>query len=1204
MDHTDHDGEWYEKVVEFNMMDCTDHDGNWHLSPNMSSENKMPSLQSLRSCVRRRSDANRSSPFSSLMNWSLTRAAQAFAQRLLRSHGAQEGDQGELPAVLHLQDDARRGGEAHTSQDGNSQVRGSLVPRGDSHVSFDLHDHEPDGVGLSPEEGQRDRRRALHAGEGEAADEAEGQEQGGQEGMDSSGNRSTHVQIPSPGLLERQPGDMYTPRRVHEVPSQSTSTLVVLPSMRKSMGTPGSRSRRVLFDDNCSGAFQCQEASDQCGILPGVSTSSSFPTKAGQHSTPSGPPRQDHDDPWSDWIRADPKGQDDSEVCLSPTRALPVQGSKDGGSTRNATTKEVPRPSSSIRPDRARAPGICRQRRGEALAEGGHGQQVPTEGRQRLVGKSQLGGKHGSMLGKFLSSRFSKFMVFLCMNCCLSPATTMAFGSPDLVAWHNVTENSFNDDSHLTGQTAAGMTCYVYGQSFTRHFANSAAESFGKTQVLTKQDKKMVKDALKVMEIYSPERVTKKAAKYGFTSGGALDLTNGWNFSKKSHQEAALRLIREKQPVLVILSPPCTAFSRLRSLSNFKRNPDIVRQEEAEAIEHVRFSVLIARIQHRAGRGFLFEHPKGATSWSLPSLSQLRDEPGVHTINLDMCRFGLRTSQGLPALKPTMLLTNLEALVNVLGRRCEGFHLKHGPLLAGEAKLAAKYTPMFVDAILRGLRQHVQAWVKFNQTEEDFWEDLEDSVVRHHRVPRRALFTPTGVSGCPSPTSKLTSQRTTKMTFLQGSTQVFSDNWRSAEAPKYAFTKLWKGTTTFQKHEPIVLPPNWRAAANYVVQAAAHPIYEYLTSETALQVDWNAAFPTHKMLGGGPVSSSAASAAAVDEPTTSSMSSRRGLQDQQLAEVAQHPELPQQAEGDEMVVEGEIEDPDTEEETAEGRAKHALRDLKVKPLPTDAILHPEMRRELFRVHRNLGHPSRQVMTRALRHAGAKKEVIEFVKHHFRCDLCDRKQLPSSHRPSKLQTAMEFNSVVGIDIFQVKVPDLGDLLLLNCLCWGSNLQVVELLESKHSETVYEAFAKVWLMHYGPPGLLVSDQGREFLGYFAEKINQLGVPQHFIDARSPWQNGRTEKAGGIFKTRLETVLHEISATTIEEVRAAIYETAMAHNRYYNRAGFTPFQRAFGTLPRLPASLLSDHQIDKEMILESAGDSMQRAWQIREKLLEKLG
>ena len=148
-------------------------------------------------------------------------------------------------------------------------------------------------------------------------------------------------------------------------------------------------------------------------------------------------------------------------------------------------------------------------------------------------------------------------------------------------------------------------------------------------------------------------------------------------------------------------------------------------------------------------------------------------------------------------------------------------------------------------------------------------------------------------------------------------------------------------------------------------------------------------------------------------------------------------------------------------------------------------------------------------------------------------------------------------------------------------------------------MYAAFARAWLAHYGPPGLVIADQGREFVGReFADRLGHLGVPVHYISARAPWENGRTERAGGIYKSRLETAIHEVGGVTSEEeFKTAISETSMMHNRYYNRSGYTPYQRAFGTLPRLPASLLSDDKIDKQLILESGEDAMKRAWRIRE-------
>lgn len=118
-----------------------------------------------------------------------------------------------------------------------------------------------------------------------------------------------------------------------------------------------------------------------------------------------------------------------------------------------------------------------------------------------------------------------------------------------------------------------------------------------------------------------------------------------------------------------------------------------------------------------------------------------------------------------------------------------------------------------------------------------------------------------------------------------------------------------------------------------------------------------------------------------------------------------------------------------------------------------------------------------------------------------------------------------------------------------LCWGTNLQFVEILEDKRAETVYQTFVKAWVARYGPPTLMVVDQGNEFREPFASKVGEMGIQMHTIDVRSPWQNGRTERAGGLFKARLESVLRETTATSEEDID----ETCAMHNRFYNRSGY---------------------------------------------------
>jgi len=205
-----------------------------------------------------------------------------------------------------------------------------------------------------------------------------------------------------------------------------------------------------------------------------------------------------------------------------------------------------------------------------------------------------------------------------------------------------------------------------------------------------------------VSEVYSPPRVTRSARQSGLMAGSALDLTEGWDFRRKSDRKAARRLISLEDPQLLILSPPCTVWSRLRSLSDNKRNPRVVESEKREARVHLRFAVELAVMQHCRGRGFLFEHPLGADSWKEHELNALTKLPGVIKLHVDMCAFGLRidgtigsmsttrhsgSQQGLLSQKPTGLVTNIPELAHHLDKKCSKDHI-HCHLLGGTARHA------------------------------------------------------------------------------------------------------------------------------------------------------------------------------------------------------------------------------------------------------------------------------------------------------------------------------------------------------------------------------------------------------------------------------------------------------------------------------------------------------------------------------------
>ena len=90
-----------------------------------------------------------------------------------------------------------------------------------------------------------------------------------------------------------------------------------------------------------------------------------------------------------------------------------------------------------------------------------------------------------------------------------------------------------------------------------------------------------------VSEIDSAPRVAdmaRRQPRLGAIPGVSLDLTgtdeqgNPWDFNLKEQWEKAERIIDEQQPLLLIGTPMCTAFSNIQNLSKAKRDPEVVRR--------------------------------------------------------------------------------------------------------------------------------------------------------------------------------------------------------------------------------------------------------------------------------------------------------------------------------------------------------------------------------------------------------------------------------------------------------------------------------------------------------------------------------------------------------------------------------------------------------------------------------------------------
>jgi hypothetical protein len=180
-------------------------------------------------------------------------------------------------------------------------------------------------------------------------------------------------------------------------------------------------------------------------------------------------------------------------------------------------------------------------------------------------------------------------------------------------------------------------------------------------------------------ELYSVPRVLPVVMQYLGLDGQilSLDIHTGWDFRQSASQSLSLQILQTWNVLVVILSPPCTAFSVLQELWNFPR----LSAEKVKHIWSIGMTFLIhamnaAQLQLNSGRYFIFEHPAGATSWKQPCVQKISMQPGVFVIQFDQCMLGLVTKvDQIPTRKRTKIMTNIPALVKLLSvYKCDRSH--------------------------------------------------------------------------------------------------------------------------------------------------------------------------------------------------------------------------------------------------------------------------------------------------------------------------------------------------------------------------------------------------------------------------------------------------------------------------------------------------------------------------------------------------
>ena len=110
--------------------------------------------------------------------------------------------------------------------------------------------------------------------------------------------------------------------------------------------------------------------------------------------------------------------------------------------------------------------------------------------------------------------------------------------------------------------------------------------------------------------------------------------------------------------------------------------------------------------------------------------------------------------------------------------------------------------------------------------------------------------------------------------------------------------------------------------------------------------------------------------------------------------------------------------------------------------------------------------------------------------------------------------------------------------------------VFLLWTRLLKTVAKCVAERWIQYFGPPLVIIADQGKEFVGTQFKEFTNANSILHIIDVTAPWQNGRTERHGDIYKKIFERARWLHSPSSSVALQRLAMECNAAKNRLSNR------------------------------------------------------
>ncbi|CAE8632217.1 unnamed protein product, partial [Polarella glacialis] len=608
----------------------------------------------------------------------------------------------------------------------------------------------------------------------------------------------------------------------------------------------------------------------------------------------------------------------------------------------------------------------------------------------------------------------------------------------------------------------------------------------------------------------------------------------GWNLNSKSGARTWLNAVDRFKPLLTIVAYPCT----LRCI--FNRNINYRgREEELEALkstEDVMYWTAIHTIhkQLAGGRFFLLENPPGSDLWNEQPVQEILALSDIGTGIGELGEYGATNSVGEPIRKKVRWASNNQDILDAVTHRDRANLRSYVKIEGKETKLSQQYPVALTDGILGAL----QNLAKQRDTH------------RFQLVPPQRKFPRSVACGEWDRTLTVNEPHQTFYTDFVRDNAVWLGVMQEVER---RFTMVSHRGIELGDTDPLTLQIRalipWEVTKLQIARAPAArrmPVMPYTHRGAVL------------LYSDGTLETESEDLAAISFP-------RQKFNKPVSFALLFYGSAPTD---DELLPEPETIDRGTVS------YKHTTgADISFPGLPS--TIGKDIQQVVARIHVNTGHPDPRDLIRMLCAQGTVSGAVLTTAKCLLCGTCERNKLVARNRPAKVLghfLGMFGDKVIGDIFFTIDIKRTVRM-VLGLICDSSLLHQAGRLSSRTPPEVLQLIRTLWLRPFGFPVVLVLDQDGAFLGDVKDYFEAAGVEIRYAAAEAHHQIGRVERRNYILRRILEKVIDAMAVVDNEGFEAALDAALYAKNSGIKHYGRTPYQVAFGRVPRLPGFLLDE-------------------------------